>query len=111
MIKEIKSAAYWSEQNSLWESSGLAQQAFCEQQGLVYKRFVYWRGRLNANKLEKTEPKLLRVSIAPIRQIPHVAAVVSCLEVILPTGIKRNIKTEADIGKACTLIHLLGDVL
>ena len=41
MSSITKRQAYWSEQNTQWESSGLAQQKFCEQQGLVYKQFVY----------------------------------------------------------------------
>lgn len=34
MSQVIKTEAYWSEQNAQWESSGLAQQEFCEQRGL-----------------------------------------------------------------------------
>jgi hypothetical protein len=111
MIKSIKGQAYWLEQNTQWESSGLAQQKFCEQQGLVYKQFVYWRGRLNRNKTIKAEPKLLKVSTAPVRQLSQsIAEPASCLEVILPTGIKLHIKVEADISKASALIQLLGGV-
>ena len=110
MIKNTKSAVYWSEQNALWESSGLAQQKFCEQQGLAYKRFVYWRGRLNTANV-KAEPKLLKVSTKAARPPSEVISVaVSCLEVILHTGIKLRIKTEADISKASMLIQLLGGV-
>jgi hypothetical protein len=101
--------AYWSEQNSLWESSGLAQPKFCEQQGLIYKQFVYWRGRLNKKTAKKAEPRLLKVSTTPARELSQAkAAPASCLEVILPTGIKLYIKAEADIIKASALIQLLG---
>ncbi len=58
MTQRIKNNSYWSEQNAQWESSGLGQKKFCEQQGLVYKQFVYWRGRLNEFNMEKKEPKL-----------------------------------------------------
>lgn len=109
MSTSTKRQAYWSEQNTQWESSGLAQQKFCEQQGLVYKQFVYWRGRLNRNKVMNAEPKLLKVSTTPARELFHVIAEpASCLEVILPTGIKLYIKSEADISKASKLIQLLG---
>lgn len=100
--------AYWSEQNTLWESSGLAQQKFCKQQGLVYKEFVYWRGVLKKTKVSTSEPKLLKISIPATQQTsPSIAESPSCLEVILPMGIKLYIKTEADIGKASSLIQLL----
>lgn len=104
--------AYWSEQNILWGSSGLGQQKFCEQQGLAYKEFVYWRGVLKKTKVSISEPKLLKISIPVTQQnSPAIAESTSCLEVILPTGIKLYIKTEADIGKASSLIQLLGGAL
>ena len=109
MSSITKRQAYWSEQNTQWESSGLAQQKFCEQQGLVYKQFVYWRGRLNKNKSGNVEPKLLKVSMAPAHQpLQTIVEPESCLEIILPAGIKLYIKSDTDIGKACTFIHLLG---
>jgi hypothetical protein len=108
MKQVIKTKAYWSEQNAQWESSGLAQKKFCEQQGLVYKQFVYWRGRLNELNIGKKEPKLLKVSTAPEQQ-QILTESLSFLEVILPTGIKLHIKTKSDISMACSLIKLLGD--
>jgi hypothetical protein len=110
MNQSKKNQAYWSEQNTLWESSGLGQQKFCEQQGLVYQQFVYWRGRLNRNKaVKKAEPRLLKVSMPPTYQLSQtITELTSCLEVILPTGIKLYIKDESDISKASALIQLLG---
>ena len=108
MSSITKRQAYWSEQNTQWESRGLAQQKFCVQQGLVYKQFVYWRGRLNKNKSGTAEPKLLKVSTAPTHQpFQAIDEQGTCLEVTLPTGIKLYIKSDADISKACTFIHLL----
>lgn len=111
MGKNAQGQSYWLGQNSLWESSGLSQEKFCEQQDLIYKQFVYWRGRLNKNKGIKAEPKLMKVSTIPAC-LPSVAVAEpsSYLEVILPTGIKLHIKTEADISKASALIQLLGGV-
>jgi hypothetical protein len=109
MSKVTTLQAYWSEQNTLWKSSGLSQQKFCEQQGLVYKQFVYWRGRLNRNNAKSAEPKLLKVSTTPACPPSQaIAETASCLEVLLPTGIKLYIKSDADISKATMLIQLLG---
>ena len=109
MSENTKGPSYWAEQNSLWESSGLAQQKFCEQQGLVYKQFVFWRGRLKKSKAIKAKPKLLEVSTTPTRQaFRAITETASGLEVILPTGIKLYIKEEADVSKASALIQLLG---
>lgn len=110
MSQKIKKQAYWTEQNAQWESSGLTQQQFCEERGLVYREFVYWRGNLNKFSPEKAKPKLLKVSTSATPTVGHfIADVTSCLEVILPTGIKLHIKTEADISKANVLIKLLGE--
>ncbi len=109
MSKKIKKQAYWTEQNRLWESSGLSQQKFCEQQVLSYRQFVYWRGLLNAQISNKSKPKLLKISMTSPSLKHHTIAEPNFgLEVILPTGIKLYIKTESDISKACALIQLLG---
>ncbi len=109
MSKRAKKQAYWTEKNRQWESSCISQQQFCEQQGLNYRQFVYWRGLLNEPKTSVCEAKLIRVSTTPACLKPHtITEPDSSLEVILPTGIKFYIKTESDISKACALIQLLG---
>ena len=109
MSNRIEKQGYWSDQNKQWESSGLSQKKFCEQQGLNYRHFVHWRGLINT-KVKKSEPKLLKVSATSTSLVnPTLRAVESTLEVLLPTGIKLYIKTEADLSKASALIHLLGD--
>lgn len=109
MNRATKLHTYWSEKNTQWESSGISQQKFCEQHGLVYAQFVYWRGRLKQTNCNNSEPKLLKVSMSRSEQRPLlIAEASSCLEVILPTGIKLYIKETADIRKAGALIHLLG---
>lgn len=101
--------AYWSEKNLQWESSHLSQQKFCEQHGLVYAQFTYWRGRLKQNKSVNGEQKLLKVlmpSVPPGSAIVTQAA--SRLEVVLPSGIKIYLKEDADIARASVFIKLLG---
>lgn len=36
----------WTERIAAWETSGLSQAVFCQQQGLVYGTFIYWRSHL-----------------------------------------------------------------
>ncbi len=36
----------WLQHVIAWETSGLSQADFCQQQQLVYGTFVYWRHRL-----------------------------------------------------------------
>jgi len=57
--------SYWSNLNALWEFSGLPQQKFCEQEGVKYKQFVYWRERISAKhscKRPESKPRLLSVA-------------------------------------------------
>ena len=101
--------AYWSEKNLQWESSGLSQQKFCEQHGLVYAQFTYWRGRLKQNKSPHREPKLLNVLIPSLPPRPAIVTqTASRLEVVLPSGIKMYLKEEEDIARASAFIKLLG---
>lgn len=109
MSNRIAKRAYWSEQNKHWESSGLSQKKFCEQQGLNYRQFVHWRRLINKSMVRKPEPKLLKVTTTSTSTVnPAPRASESTLEVVLPTGIKLFIKTESDLRKASALIHLLG---
>ncbi len=52
-----------------WETSGLSQAEFCQQQQLVYGTFVYWRHRLkdlNASSASKAV-SFLPVTLSPIK--------------------------------------------
>ncbi len=40
----------WTKRIADWKSSGLSQGVFCEQHGLTYTTFVYWRGRLKKHE-------------------------------------------------------------
>ena len=109
MSECIENHGYWREQNNLWESSGLSQKKFCEQTGLSYRRFVYWRNLLKEDKNHSSRPKLLKISTTGVGLKPSSIVEASPgLEVVLPTGIKLYIKVETDISKACGLIHSLG---
>lgn len=35
---------YWRDHIKCWESSGLAQEAYCKNSSISYNSFVYWRG-------------------------------------------------------------------
>jgi hypothetical protein len=109
MSTQAKKREYWSEHNQLWESSTLYQQKFCEEQGLSYRQFIFWRGQLKAEKLGCSKPKLLKISTEAARPKSMVITEpTSSLEVILPSGIKLYIKSEADVNKAGALIQFLG---
>jgi len=54
----------WTKRIADWQSSGLSQGAFCEQHGLTYTTFVYWRGRMK--KLEVRDDATT-VNFYPVR--------------------------------------------
>ena len=54
----------WTKRIADWQSSGLSQGVFCEQHGLTYTTFVYWRGRLK--KLEVRDDATT-VNFFPVR--------------------------------------------
>jgi hypothetical protein len=109
MRKKLVDQGHWAEQNRLWETSGLSQQKYCEQQGLSYRQFIYWRGLLKERTSNNLNPKLLKITTTPTSLKQQIIAESnSNLEVILPSGIKLYIKSESDISKAYALIERLG---
>jgi transposase len=48
MKEEGERERYWKAHWAAWQSSGLSQRGYCQQQGLSYSAFGYWRGRLKA---------------------------------------------------------------
>lgn len=113
MSKKAKRLSYWVKLNSLWEASGMPQEKFCKEQGVVYKQFVYWRAQvLKREKQAGAQPKLL--SVAPIQQAhpsntaSQIAEGSLALEVELPSGVKLHIKSKSDIDKASALLRKLG---
>ena len=38
-------ASYWQQKIEQWQSSNQSQKMFCQENGLSYHRFLYWRGK------------------------------------------------------------------
>jgi len=113
MSKKTERLSYWAKLNSLWETSGLSQEKFCVEQGVVYKQFVYWRARvLRQDKQVSKQAKLL--CVVPPQQAAQPSLTTQppeapqALEVSLPSGVVLHIKSTSDIGKASALLKQLG---
>jgi len=104
MNSELKQ--YWQEQNALWKKSGLTQQAFCENHGLNYNQFIYYRSELKRKERPSSSSSLACVSVST--DLPPAKQEDKGLEVILTTGIKLRIKTKADIKRAQVFIQSMG---
>ncbi len=49
-MKSQQRADYWREQITLWQTSGLSGQVFCQQHQLTYHQFVYWRQKYRTHE-------------------------------------------------------------
>lgn len=57
-----------------WESSGLSQRAFAEQEGVTSSTFQYWRRRVLRERGRKARSERARpVPLSPVRIIPDAA--------------------------------------
>ncbi|WP_111608781.1 IS66 family insertion sequence element accessory protein TnpA [Marinomonas arctica] len=71
----------WAAHIDKWQSSGLSAKAFCEQEGLVYHQFSYWRQKFSSADDSRNKSKLVPVALAtPSQQT-------SDLEILLPNGV------------------------
>ena len=71
----------WAAHIEKWRSSGLSAKAFCEQEGLVYHQFGYWRQKFSSTDGSPNESKFVPVTLATPSH-PN-----SILEVLLPNGV------------------------
>ena len=57
---------YWQHHVASWQTSSLSQATYCDQAGIDYKRFVYWRCKFRpASQTDKqSNKKLLPVKIS-----------------------------------------------
>ncbi len=77
----------WLQHVIAWETSGLSQADFCQQQQLVYGTFVYWRHRLkglNASSASKAV-SFLPVTLSPIKAKSLVLRIDGCHSIELDT--------------------------
>jgi hypothetical protein len=58
--------AFWRRHWAAWQSGGLSQRAYCQQQGLSFSAFSYWRSRVKgALKGSPPAPTFVPVRIEP----------------------------------------------
>lgn len=95
---------YWQKLSDEWRASGLTQPEFCEQRGISYARFGYWRTKLLAST-GKSRPNLKPVTIKTAAANAN-----GLIQAILPNGVKLQIPhnvNEASLRLATTLLGAL----
>ena len=75
----------WEQLMAQYEAGDLSQRIFCEQQGLAYSTFGYWRKQLRRSAHNENQP-------ASLIELP-----------MLPTGESRGWRVELDLGKGMVL--------
>ena len=88
----------WADHIEKWRASGLSIKAFCEQEGLVYHQFSYWRQKFSPAADSTTGSKLVPVSLAT----PPMPS--SNLEILLPNGV---IIRGIDVTNVSLVSHLV----
>ena len=66
-----RSRADWEQLMEQYEAGGLKQRAFCEQHGLAYSTFCYWRKQLHQlAPIENNSEHLFELPLLPVDDHP-----------------------------------------
>jgi transposase-like protein len=69
--KPRHSRSGWEQLMAQYEASGLKQRMFCEQHGLAYSTFCYWRKQLRqSTSIEKHSTHLFEIPMLPVEKDP-----------------------------------------
>ena len=95
----------WKERSAGWKASGLTQQAYCEQENISYRNFVYQHNRLT-NKSKKAALNFVEAK-------PESAVINSQnagLQLMLPNGIRIGISAELNPALLQTVLSVAGGI-
>lgn len=95
----------WKKHSEAWRASGITQQAYCDQEGISYKSFVYQHNRLMARS--KNAP--LNFIEAKVES-PVISRPVSGLQLMLPNGIRIGVDAEVNPVLLKTVLNIAGAV-
>jgi hypothetical protein len=95
----------WKEHSEAWKASGITQQAYCEQEGISYRSFVYQHNRL-ASQSKKVPLHFIEAKAE--------SAVISSqstgLQLMLPNGIRIGIGAEINPVLLQTVLNVAGAI-
>jgi hypothetical protein len=93
---------YWWGVFEEWSSSGLSQRRFCEERGISFSTFCYWRRRLRGDN-EVESPPFIPVEVRSPPQSSHA----SQYEVRLEDGVRIRVPFDFERESLIRLIGLL----
>jgi len=86
-----------------WSASGLSQRRFCEERGISFSTFCYWRRRLRGESEVESQAPFIPVEIKP----PNGARRPSHYEVRLESGARIRVPFDFESDSLLRLIDLL----
>ncbi len=94
----------WKGHSEAWRASGITQCAYCEQEGISYRSFVYQHNRIMSQSK--------KVSIKFIEAKPEsvVISQASGLQLMLPNGIRIGISAEINPILLQTVLSVAGGI-
>jgi hypothetical protein len=96
---------FWESHIKKWDESNLSQHAYCQQAGLKYGTFVYWRSIL-LDKKRDDKPSFIPVKV--IDQQPSSSVNSTSIKIKLPNGLIVSIPSSYPIKDMVLLINQLG---
>ena len=101
--KQTYKQGHWQEHSNAWKSSGLTQVAYCAQQGISYRSFVYQHNRM-ARKSERSSMSFVEAKPEPVAVNNQAAG----LQLMLPNGIRIGITNEVNPVLLKTVLSIAG---
>lgn len=95
----------WKEHSEAWKASGKTQQAYCEQEGISYRSFIYQHNRLMS---QSKKPPLNFIEAKPESAV--INSLASGLQLMLPNGIRIGIGAEISPALLQTVLNVAGAI-
>lgn len=95
----------WKKHSEAWQASGITQQAYCEQEGISYRSFVYQHNRLMG---QSKKAPLKFIEAKPEATVMSSSS--SGLQLMLPNGIRIGIASEVNPILLQTVLNVAGAV-
>jgi hypothetical protein len=102
--EKIKAQGLWKDHSEAWKASGITQQAYCEQEGISYRSFVYQHNRL------MSQSKKTPLNFIEAKPESAVSSHAAGLQLMLPNGIRIGIGAEINPVLLQTVLSVAGAV-
>ena len=101
-----KPREFWLTHVKQWQDSKLSQPVYCQQAGIQYGTFVYWRSMLKAESKPQVKSQFVPVKITNTN--PVITEPPRSIQIKLLSGYIVYIPMNIDVKEIALLIHKLG---